>query len=217
MLSQLFVDFQNKLSQLINQRFGHVSITRIKRMARKGLMEGLPEDLPELKEPWPVCLMTKETKFPRGPTTDVSKFALGFMLQMYFSFFNVESLHGFSSTFVAICSATSYSFVFLSRSKHPPLDILKFLVATLKYQYKKVTFIRVDEYGALERSSEFMKTCHNMNIIFYTTVGDSSSLNSKSESPNKTLANITRSILLKSSHNKEICCFAYQYAIWISR
>ena len=30
------------LYQLIHQRFGHISITQLKRMARKGLMEGLP-------------------------------------------------------------------------------------------------------------------------------------------------------------------------------
>ena len=38
-------------SQLIYRRFGHVSITRLKRVARKGLMEGLPENIPELEEP----------------------------------------------------------------------------------------------------------------------------------------------------------------------
>ena len=45
-------------------------------------MEGLPENLPELEEPCPICLLTKATKISRGPTTDVSKFAPGFMLQM---------------------------------------------------------------------------------------------------------------------------------------
>ena len=45
---QLSLEFQNKnLSQIIHQSFYHVSITRLKRMARKGLMEGLPENLPE--------------------------------------------------------------------------------------------------------------------------------------------------------------------------
>ena len=56
-----------------------------------------------------------------------------------------------------------------------------------------------------------------MNIIVQTTGGDASSLNGKSESPNKTLANITRSLLLNSIHKKELWCFAYQYTIWISR
>ena len=136
---------------------------------------------------------------------------------MDFAFFNVESIRGFTSTFVAICSATSYPFGFPSRSKRPPLDILRFLVTTLRNKDKKVAFIRVDEYGALARSSEFIKTCHNMIIIVHTTGGDAFSLNVKSESPNNTLANITRALFLKSSHNKELWCFAYQYAIWLSR
>ena len=71
-------------------------------MARKGLMEGLPENLPELEEPCPICLLTKATKISRGPTNDVSKLAPGFMLQMDFAFFNVESISEFTSTFVAI-------------------------------------------------------------------------------------------------------------------
>ena len=56
-----------------------------------------------------------------------------------------------------------------------------------------------------------------MNIIVQTTGGDSSSLNGKSESPNNKLANITRSLLMNSSHKKELWCFAYQYAICLSR
>ena len=123
----------------------------------------------------------------------------------------------FNSTFVAICSATSYPFGFPSRSKRPPLYILKCIVTTLRNQDKKVAFIRVDEDGAPARSSESMKTCHNMNIIVRTTGGDASSLNGKIKSPNKTLANIKRAIFLNSSHKKELWCFAYQYAIWLSR
>ena len=49
-------------------------------------MEGLTENLPELEEPFPICILTKATKISRGSTTDVSKFAPGFMLQMDFAF-----------------------------------------------------------------------------------------------------------------------------------
>ena len=91
------------------------------------------------------------------------------------------------------------------------------VLTTLRNQDKKVAFIRVDEDGALARSSEFMKTCHNMNTIVQTTGGDDSSLNGKSESLNNTLANIKRALLLNSSHKKELWFFAYQYAICISR
>ena len=100
-----------------------------------------------------------------------------------------------------ICYTTSYPFGFPSISKRPPLDTLKFLVATLMIQDKKFRLIQVDEYGSLAISFEFMKICHNMNITVQTTGGNESSLNSKTEIPNKTLANTTRYFILKSSHN----------------
>ena len=104
--------------------------------------------------------------------------------------------------YVAICSTTSHTFVFPFRSKLPTLEILKFLVTTLRNQDKKLAFIQVHEDGALSRLSQFTKTCHSMNIIFQTTGGYASSLNSKSERPNKKLANITKDLLLNSSHKK---------------
>ena len=41
-----------------------------------------------------------------------------------------------------------------------------------------------------------------MKIIFWTIGGDASSLDGEIEIPNKTLADITRALLLISSHNK---------------
>ena len=64
-------------------------------------------------------------------------------------------------------------------------------------QVKKVAFIRVEEYGSLVIYTEFINTCHKTNIIFQTTGEDASSLNSKSEIPNKKIANITRDLLLE--------------------
>ena len=130
------------------------------------------------------------------------------MLQMDFAFFNVEIIRGFTSTFLAICSANSYPFGFPPRSNRPPLGVLIFIVTILRNQDKKVAFIRVDKYGALYRSSYFMRTCHNKNIIVHTTGGDASSCNGKIKSPNNTLANITRALLLNSRHKKELWCFA---------
>ena len=136
---------------------------------------------------------------------------------MDFSFLNVESIHGFTSTFVAICYATSHPFGYPFRRKLPPLDVLNFLVNTSRNQDKKFTLIWVDEYKALARSSEFMKTCHNMNILVQTTGGYVSSIDGKREIPNNKLTNITRALLLDSSHKKWIWCFDYQYDIFLSR
>ena len=60
----------------------------------------------------------------------------------------------------------------------------------------------MDEYLALTRYSELMKTCHNMNIIVKATGGYSYPLNGKTERTNKTLDYIKRDLLLKSSNNK---------------
>ena len=103
---------------------------------------------------------------------------------------------------MAICYATSYSFGFPSRGEILPLDIPKFLVNAFTNQDNKVSFIQVDEYGALARSSEFINKFHNMNIIVQNIGGDACYLKGKSEIPNKTLANITRALLLNSSHKK---------------
>ena len=64
-------------------------------------------------------------------------------------------------------------------------------------QDKKVVFIRVDEDGSLERSSELMEKCHNMNIIVHNIGVYASSLNGKCEIPDKTLSNIMRVLILK--------------------
>ena len=101
------------------------------------------------------------------------------MLCVDFAFSDVKSICVFTSTSVDICSATSHSFEFISRSKLPPLVILKYLVTKLRNQDKKASFIQVDENGALNRYFGFMKTCHNMNIIVQTIGGYSSSLNGK--------------------------------------
>ena len=50
---------KKNISQFIHQRFGHVSIARLRIMTRKGLMGGLPENIPELEETCPICLLTK--------------------------------------------------------------------------------------------------------------------------------------------------------------
>ena len=44
------------------------------------------KNIPDLEEPYPICLLTKETKILIYPTIDVCKLSPGFMLHMDFSF-----------------------------------------------------------------------------------------------------------------------------------
>ena len=171
-------------------------------MARKWLMGGLPKHFPGLEEPCPIFLLIKATKIPRAsnhfclkifPWVHASDGVFVFQcwkhLWMYLDFCGYK-----------LCYFIPFGFPYWI--KLPTLDILKFLVTTLSNQDKIVTFVQVDEDGELARSSEFMKTCHNMNIIVKDTGVDASLLNGKSEIPNKTLADITRALLLTSSNKK---------------
>ena len=116
-----------------------------------------------------------------------------------------------------ICYSTSYPFGFPPIRKRPVLYILKFPVNKFINQYKKVLFIWLDEYIPLARSSECMRTFHNMNIVVPKTGIDEYSLNWKCEISNETLANITRYLLINSRHKKEFCLLYYHYVICLSR
>ena len=145
-------------------------------------MEGFPTNIRDLEKPLPVCFLTKATKITRGSTIDVSKSFLRFMLNIHFAFFNVEIIRGFILTFVAICSSTSYPCGLTPGRKHLPLEIIKWLVTKFRNQDHKVVFIQFDEYETRSRSSEFMNTGHNMNIIVQTIGVDANSLNGKLKS-----------------------------------
>ena len=67
---------KTNFSQIIHQHFVRVSISRLKLMVRKLLVEYLPTNIPDLEDPFPIFLITKATKIPRGPTIDVSKISL---------------------------------------------------------------------------------------------------------------------------------------------
>ena len=156
------------------------------------------------------------TKIPIVINIDVWNFPCGLILKMNILFINIESTCEFIYNFVAICSTTQYPFVFPPKRKQPPLDILKSSVNKWRNQYKKASFICLYRYGALERSSGFMRTCHTMIIIVQTTSGDTYSLKGKFGSPNKKLADITRDWMMIYSHKKELWWLAYKYDIFLS-
>ena len=90
-------------------------------------MKGLPTNIPDLEEPRHICCLTKTNRIQRGPTTYFSNCFSWFHASDGFSFFNVESVCIFTSTYVAISSATSHPIVFTSRGKRRPFEKLNFL------------------------------------------------------------------------------------------
>ena len=90
-------------------------------MANKGLTKDIPTNNPDLEEKFLIFLWTKVNTIIRGKNIDVSNIPPWFMIQTDFEIINVESILGFTSIFVAICSSTSQPFGFTSRIKQPSL------------------------------------------------------------------------------------------------
>ena len=125
LLSQLSVDFQNIISlNLFIIIFGHYSITRLKLMARKELMEGFTENIPGFEQICPIYILTKTTKITKGTTTDVSIFPLGSFFRWNFPFSMLKA-SVYLPQILCLYSTTSYPFGLPSRSKRPPFGILK--------------------------------------------------------------------------------------------
>lgn len=201
----------------IHQKMQHASHARIQKMADLGIVKGLPKKIPKLSVPCPICMIAKATRLIRQPTVDMSNVPIGTRIQADFTFFNVESIRGFTSAFNVIESTVSYPFGFPSRSKRPPVSILKYIVSVLRSFGFSVKIIRLDEGGELAKSADFMQTVYDLNMIPEFTGGYASTINGKVERPNRTLKNMVRSQLFARGFPDKFWCFAYQYSIWCLR
>jgi hypothetical protein len=92
----------------------------------------------------------------------------------------------------------------------------------------EVTFIRVDEDGALARSAEFCQLIVDLSCLLQTTAGGNSTNNGRVERGNRTKANMICSQLTTmqmimgknlppSVPIEKFWCFAYQHSNFILR
>ena len=68
--------------------------------------------------------------------------------------------------------------VFPTASKWSPFPIIRFILTTLKNEHHPYNFLRVDEYGALENSTDITNLLVDaLKISMETTGGDASFIN----------------------------------------
>ena len=103
--------------------------------------------------------------------TALLNLAPGQMFHIDFSFMSETSIRGFSSYLSFLDDTTGYPFTFLTRNKIAPLDILQFIISTLRQQNKSINYVRYDKGGELARSSEVNKLLIENNIMVQSTGG----------------------------------------------
>ena len=129
---------------------------------------------------------------------------------MDFAFYNVTSIHGFTSMLTVVCESTRMIWVSPITSKRAPVSIIRFILTTLKneqYPYIRVIF---DEYGALANSKHVTNLLvDDFNMSIENNGSNESYINGKIERHNRSINNMVRAGIIGSNKNgKKWCCAA---------
>ena len=136
---------------------------------------------------------------------------------MDFCFYRTTSIRGFTSYLSVTYYITGYSFVIPTRSKRPPLDIIKWLIQVLQRQGYVVIIVRFDEGGELARSTEVCSLLTDLNIVMESSGGYSSDLLGKDERQHRTYGEMVRTMLFAANLPPTFWCYAIMYAVYIKR
>jgi hypothetical protein len=105
---------------LIHQRLAHCNHRKIDQMCRSSTLLGLPrKPLPPYKHQCHICLMSKFSHPPKGPTTNTDKLSPGQLLHIDFGFWDIVSHRGFSSMLLIIDAKTRMLWLFCTSNKAP--------------------------------------------------------------------------------------------------
>jgi hypothetical protein len=141
-------------------------------MCRKQSINGLPKHpFPSRKCPCVICNTTKTTHPPKAKTTSYELTTKGQLLHLDFSFWDQQSIRGFTSLLSIIDGKDHMLWNFPTASKHPPIDILQYFFAMLHKENIVIQAVRVDEDGVLANSTEFTDFLIQENINMETTGG----------------------------------------------
>ena len=101
-------------------------------MQIKGLLHDIPH-LPILDCKCPICMQIKAPKLNRILKSNKNNnWTRGQCFHLDFAFINKPSVRGFTSYLTCDCVLTKYPYRFLTRSKRAPIDIIRWIIRTLK-------------------------------------------------------------------------------------
>ena len=126
----------------------------------------------------------------------------------------VTSVDYYRSYLLIIDRASRYIWIYLRRTKEPPINLAEGLLTLWKNKYKDAS-ITTDQGTELGRSKEFQKMCKRMGYALKTTGSDSSAQNGLAEKPNQDLAKIMRCLLYSAGLGSEYWSYALRHAVYL--
>ena len=129
----------------------------------------------------------------------------------------ITSIDGFRSYLIVVDRASRYKWVFLTKTKHPPLKE----VETILKQYQSITdtlhcSIRTDQGGELGKSNAFRELVHKYGYAYEPTGTNSSKQNGMAEKPNQDLKRITKCLLHAAGLDLSHWSYALNHAVYLS-
>ena len=147
----------------------------MKSMCRHKTITGLPKYCPNNLNQLicTICYTQNMTTFPKETTVHTTNLQPGELIHMYFSFWNLTSIHGFTSMLTVVCAKTRMIWLFHTVSKIDPVRIILFVLTTINNEQHPCKCVRVDEYVTFSNWTDVTNfTVYYINILMKTTGGD---------------------------------------------
>jgi hypothetical protein len=127
----------------------------------------------------------------------------------------ITSMDGYRSYLLITCRKSRYMWIFLTKTKQPPLPIVQCFLQEHGNQTTTKHTIHTDEGGELWGSEEFKSVIDAAGYILEPTAADTPFQNGMAERPNRSLGNMVRCLLHSANLGPEYWSFALQHAVYL--
>ena len=124
------------------------------------------------------------------------------------------SIDGHNCYVIIIDRITRYTWVFLSKNKRPPVDIIRQVLENFKSETGNKT-VRTDQGEELGHSTLFSNMIAECGFALEETRAGASSQNGMAERPNRTFGHMMRCMLSSAELGAEFWSYALIYAVYI--
>jgi len=127
----------------------------------------------------------------------------------------ITSVDGYRSYFLIIDGKTRYTWVFLTKTKHPPIKLFEQFLKEHGHPTAHHRTIRCDKGGELWGSQAFRQVLLNAGYILEPTAPQAPYQNGKAERPNRTFGRMVNSLLHNAGLGPEYWSFALLHAVYL--
>jgi transposase InsO family protein len=127
----------------------------------------------------------------------------------------ITSIDGYRRYLLIMDRKTRYLWVFLTKTKKPPIDIIAKFLKEHGHPTAHNHTIRTDKGGELWGSQEFRTVVNDHGYIMDPTAPGAAFQNGKAERPNRTLGKMVRSLLYSAGLGPEFWSFAILHAAFV--